>query len=475
MDNKLTRFLKRRKPAKRNWLDDDLPTGPETAAVTTPQQDDPVSVVEHPEIALVPAEEAAARLSAGKASRLAGKLSRARHAGKQKAGEEQSTPAAYSVIVAPAHLGAALGRKVLVCGHGVFASLDRSAPKPSEGFIDQPSRRAGPLLTGFKKGETAARLYIAIDERLVHQPKVRYALALDYYLRWGMAHSKTPLVLLGGAESDGTTYIDVMVFSNGSLRDLFEHELPAHEHRDFGISLKVLLRKIADDCPGSRIVAAAPLPDWQNDDVEYIGEAPLKGLSFRPLGATKAGAAGMKVSAGVALAGLLTYGVQLGYGWKSYSDAGAAYQTEVADPVLTDAGGINNARLELLQRREFYMQELRPQEALARKSRQIVSGIATLPGVRINSITFGSSNGASQGSGGAADVSGAPTTQPAEPNVTMELLVQQSADSALTDAESLMTAISARTGMRLRLQKAQGWSTDETTGIRKLRIEGFTQ
>ncbi|WNH54797.1 hypothetical protein [Stenotrophomonas oahuensis] len=395
--------------------------------------------------------------------------------GKQEAGDKQPSPATYSVIVAPAHLGAAVGRKVLVCGHGLFASLDKSAPKPTEGFIDQPSRRAGPVLTGFKKGETAARLFIAIDERLVHQPKVRYALALDYYLRWGMAHSKAPLVLLGGAESEGTTYIDVMVFSNGTLRDLFEHELPAHDHRDFVISLKVLLRKIADDCPGARIVAAAPLPDWRNDDVEYIGDAPLKALSFRPLGASKAGAPGVKASAAVAIAGLLAYGVQVGYGWKSYSDAGAGYKAEVADPVLSDAGGINNARLELLQRREFYMQEIRPQEALAKKSRQIVSGIATLPGVRINSITFGSSNAGTLNSAAAVDASGAPIAQPVEPNVTMELLVQQSADSALTDAESLMTAISARTGMRLRLQKAQGWSTDETTGIRKLRIEGFTQ
>ncbi|EPG2130975.1 TPA: hypothetical protein ACOFEQ_002517 [Stenotrophomonas maltophilia] len=468
MKNKLTGFIGRlRRPKARGWLDDDLPEL--TADRAVPDQVDAAAApagreerAAQPDIdALVPRRQ----------SRLAGKFAARREARQERMGGPGPE---YLTIVAPEDLGAVTGRRLLVCGHGLFASLHPNAARPSDGFVDQPPRRASTQLHALKSKGRGPRLYIAVDERLLHQPKARYALALDYYLRWGLAHAKGDVVLLGGAEAGGTSYIDALVFSGGQLTDLFEHELPASDDREFIPSLKVLLKKLHDAYPTAKILASAPLPDWKQDGIEYLGQKPLKGLTFKPLGSRGEAATGVRAAVVIGVLGLCAYGAQLALGWRAYTEAGLAYEEAVTDPVLAKAGGISNARLELLQQREFYMQEQRPQEALAKRSSQIVAGIAGLPGVRIASITFATRKTAQAAMAGEVSAPGDPSTA-LEPDVAMELLVQQSADSALRDAEALMTAISARTGMRLRLKKAQGWSTEESTGVRKLAIEGFTE
>ena len=211
-------------------------------------------------------------------------------------------------------------------------------------------------------------------------------------------------------------------------------------------------------------MAAAPLPDWSRDDIAYVGDAALRGLTFLPLSDKPAIASGTRGAIVVAGVGLLAYAVMLGIGWNLYASAGRAYRNEINDPALTKAGGIDNARLDVMQQQRLFMDEPRAQGDLARRAGEVVAGIAAIPGVRINRIAFGSAvSGASTGEG----------SGPA-PDVAMELQVPVEGPSAVKHAEALMTAISTRTGVKLRLT-AGGWTTDDNAGTRVLHIEGFTK
>lgn len=370
----------------------------------------------------------------------------------------------YEVLTVAGDLRTIISRKVLICGHGVFASLDPLALPLGEGFVGQRSRATMPGLKMLVAGKKAKTLHVSVDGRLFQQPKTRYAFALDGYLRWGFSHAHGTTVLLGGGEAPGTTYLDVYVFQDRVLVEMFERELPGSGEREFGVALRTLLDELNRKYGQPRVLAAAPLPDWNRDDIAYIGDTALRGLTFLPLSDKPAVAAGTRGAIAVAGAGLLAYAVMLGIGWNLYARAGSAYKVEVDDPALTKAGGIDNARLDVMQQQRLFMDEPRAQGDLAKRAGEVVAGIASIPGVRINRIAFGAAvagSSAEQGSGPA-------------PDVAMELQVPVEGPSAVKHAEALMTAISARTGARLRLT-AGGWTTDENAGTRVLHIEGFTK
>lgn len=370
----------------------------------------------------------------------------------------------YEVLTVADAVRTIISRKVLICGHGVFASLDPLAPPPSEAFVSQRSRATMPGLKMLVAGKKAKTLHVSVDGRLFQQAKTRYAFALDGYLRWGFAHADGTTVLLGGGEAPGTTYLDVYVFQDRVLVEMFERELPGSGEREFAVALRTLLDELNRKYGQPRVLAAAPLPEWGRDDIAYIGDAALRGLTFLPLSDKPAVASGTRGAIAVAGLGLLTYAAMLGVGWNLYASAGGAYKAEVDDPALTKAGGIDNARLDVMQQQRLFMDEPRAQGDLAKRAGEVVAGIASIPGVRINRIAFGAAV-----AGAAAEQGSGPA-----PDVAMELQVPVEGPSAVKHAEALMTAISARTGAKLRLT-AGGWTTDENAGTRILHIEGFTK
>lgn len=380
-----------------------------------------------------------------------------------KVGKARKTD--YAVLTSPAELPYLASKKVLICGHGVVASLDSTSL--GEAFIDQPARSTVPRLKAAFAGKKARPLNVAVDARLLAQPKTRYALALDGYLRWAFAHAEGTTVLLGGAETAATTYLDVYVFQDRVLVEVQAQELPGATDPRFGLSLNILIDTLRQRYGQTRIMAAAPLPDWGRTDVGYLGDAPIRGLTYLPLSAKATSGRKLKPAVAAGALGVVAYATALAVGWSAYSRAGERYEAEVADPTLASAGGINNARLEVMQQRRAFMEVERGQEALARRSGDIVAGIASIPGVKIAEISFGAHTAQQEaGAGGAAGE--------AAPDVTMQLLVPVEGASAVRHAEMLMTTISARTGLKLRLV-AGGWNTDDTAGTRALRIEGFTQ
>lgn len=392
-----------------------------------------------------------------------------------------TTRSDYELLVHPDMLDEAGHRKLLLVGHSAWASLDPSQVAP-ETMVAQLERKTKPALASLlsRKGRG---LRVALDHRLFERGRTRYALALDGYLAWGLSSATETTVLLGGVESSGVTYLDVLVFQDRTLVSIEDRELPAMLEPRFEIALRVLLEEMRKQFPGARVVAAAPLPDWQRDGVEYLGTKALRGLRFAPISARSASAGAHRTGAILVGAGVLMYCGLLAAGWHHYSAAGKEYRKEAADPRLQEAGGVNNAKLELQQKQRAFMEAPRPQMVLAERSRRVVSGVASVPGLRIVTVTFAvGAAGQEEGQFGPAVTPEAPGSQPlaadfapARPaDVHMVVEVPISALSAMEQAKGVMAQISANTGLSLRLTPG-GWNDDVGLNIRRLTIEGSIQ
>lgn len=450
MDNKITRFFKR-KPKNDAWMEPFFPAPGELDSTT----------VEKPSPRPAPPDPRAKVRPPKKPHRLGSReVSSAKGDGLPD----------YEVVASLDQLPGAVSQRILLCGHAVFATMSSQEDAPGVQFMAVQSRSTVGKLRGIFSPAAKRQVYVWVPSELWGTPKTRYALALDSYLQWGFTKSKAVTVVLGGAESGGHTYLDLLVFEDRKLVDIGEKDLPGASDPTFQLALKAVIEGIQTRHPGARIVAAAPLPDWGIVGVQYLGEPVLGGLAFKPLAARRATVQGRSLAVALLVAGFAAYGLQLAFGWKSFTTARQAYSDASTDEVVRSAGGINNARLELLQLRDGFMTEERRQEGLASRSTGIVAGIASLPGVQIRRISFGRAS--SQNAAGSPENAAGDTM---EADVSMELLIPKAGDSALQDAEALMTVISSRTGMKLRLAKSAGWSTDEASGIRTLRIEGFTQ
>jgi len=369
----------------------------------------------------------------------------------------------YEILTHPARLQYVTHRKLLLCGHSLFATLDAHR-SPGDGFVEQPPRASAPSLRMLLGGKHVP-LRVSVDERLLQRPKTRYALALDGYLAWGKRHGSDCTILIGGGEEDTGSFLEIYVFQDRVLIDVLERELPNSSQPSFPISLDTLIDDLATRYPKPRFVAAAPLPRWTHSRVHYLGDSPIRSLTFLPLSAkTRAmGARPLVLTAG---AGLLVYTGLLLFGWHAYSKAVADYKREAEDPALAAAGGMDNAHLDVMQQRRNFMMAGRPQIELAKRSKAIVAGIASIPGLQIAQVTF---HGALSVDASPAPAQSATAATPA-PDVSMELIVPVRGATSVEQAQSLMRLIGNRTGLTLRLVPG-GWSED--AGSRTLRIEGF--
>ncbi|WP_440569580.1 hypothetical protein [Stenotrophomonas sp. STK17_22] len=395
-----------------------------------------------------------------------------------------SRSADYQVLAHPSLLDEVTHRKVLLCGDCVSITFDEATLRGS-GEVGPTmislAPRASARSVKALLGKATKPIHVGVDDRLLDRPRVRFAIAADGYLSWGIQHGRGTTVLLGGAEDGGTTYLDVFIFQERSLVEVWNRELPGHQEIGFPRLLDALVEMISDRYPHARVVAAGPLPDWEREGIEYLGMQPLRSLSFAPLSAKLSTTPGINYALGFAFTGAALYAGQVAFGWHSYTDAVDAYRVETTDPQLARAGGISNGMLEVLQQKRLFMEMPRPQEVLAARGRRIVSGVAAVPGVQIKSLTFHA--GASGGDPGQFGAPAAPAPEAAAsgdvgaagaedmaPDVSMELVVQRSSGFALEQAKLLMQQVGSRTGLSLRMASA---AEDEGAGTRTFKLQGY--
>lgn len=369
-----------------------------------------------------------------------------------------------------AALRAAKTKRVLLAGDTVFAQLKPEAPT---GFTLQiPRDAAFGFLTQFSKHTPKA--YVAVDDRLLTSPEMRFAVAFDGYLHWGL-RQKSLTVLFGGGESPSNVTVQTMVFDNNRLLAIKEKNLPEISSTDFQATLRAMLEEMRLAYPTAKFVQAAPLTSWATPGVEFIGEKALKGLTYLPLSRTVSFRASYLVPGLIAVLGLLSYPTMAMMGWAKYSDAVTQYDNAISDPTISSKEGMDTDYLTIMNARRLYMEQPRRQTALAQKSAAIVTGIATVPNIQIIDMTLPAPVVTSKVPTGfvvspdaGKQLGQIGTDRPADMRVMIS--TPKSKEVAFVQAKEVMTKIANATGMSLRLVH-NGWRDD---GVRRtFDIEGF--
>ena len=366
----------------------------------------------------------------------------------------------------------AAGRRVLLAGETVFASLQHAIPP---GFVIQPPRDAlGTLLAHFSKD--TPKIAVGIDERAFGIGKARFALAFDGYRNWGLRQRrKGTMVVFGGGEGLATTKLEILAFVDGRIVAVEEKMLPERVSHVFRDALLSLIAELRLRYPGARFVQAAPLSDWMLDEIEFIGDAPLRGLAYRPLVRGTSERARYRTPAAIAAAGVVLYASAIGLGWNRFTAAQAAYDEAVNDPWVRRQGGIDTSYLDLLNTRRRYMDEPRRQTLLAEKAASIVQGIASIREARIVEIRLPAPSIRAERQ---VEMTVSPDSRKGRreiaadrlPDVLLTLSVPRSQEAALEHARRVMTEVANHTGISLRLIH-QGWR--DAQGRRLFTVEGF--
>lgn len=372
----------------------------------------------------------------------------------------------------PSSMASIAGRKVILAGEPVFAALSTSEPPL---FVaQQPRDAAAGLLAQFRKN--SPKVFVAVDERLLALTRMRFALAFDGYLAWGLRErSKAPVVLFGGGESESSVNLEILVFAENRLIELREKSLPGTGSTYFRNVVQGMLEELRMNFPTARFVQAAPLADWALEGVEYIGEKPLRGLSFRPLTRMRSRHSNFVVPAALTMLGLLAYPGAAVTGWNAYSSAVADYERAIADPAIKAKGGMDTDFLATMNARRIYMEQPRRQTALANKASSIVRSIASVPGVRIVEMKLPAPGISVQNQIGItvnpdAEKARNKITADRPPDVWVSIAVPRSGEAAIVQAKVVLTVIANTTGMSLRLAHA-GWRDEQSRRI--FNIEGF--
>lgn len=371
----------------------------------------------------------------------------------------------------PEALRAAVGRKILLAGEAVFASLHPSVP---EGFVQQAPLEAVSGLAQF--GKNVPKIHVSVDERVFSVQKTRFALALEGYVHWGLREPrKATSVLFGGAQTETSTHVTILVCSAGKVVELGEKVLPEVTATYFRDALATMISELRIEYPTARFVQAAPLDDWAYEGVEYIGDKPLRRLPYRPPIREYRPHAALLAPAALCALGLAFYVGSASLGWSTYSGAVAAYDDSVSDATVQQRGGIDTSFLDTMIARRFYMEQPRRQSVLADKAADIVKGIGGLPDVQVMELKLPAPSVNPQMQVG---VTISPEqyaqrqqiTSDRTPDVWLSIAVPKTSDSAINQAQSAMVVIANNTGMSLRLAH-QGWRDDQERRI--FSIEGF--
>jgi hypothetical protein len=377
-----------------------------------------------------------------------------------------------SEVLASVDTASLNARRVLLAGETIFASLQPSVP---DGFVQQVPRSAtAGLAANFRK--SAPKVYVSVDARLLDIPGVRFALAIDGYIAWGLRESrKGTMVFFGGVETEKATYINILVFSNGELVNIDEKVLPEKSESYFRDALLAIVSDIRLKFPTARFVQAALLENWQIDGIEYIGDKPIQRLSYRPLTKNYRQYSDLLFPGALVAVGMSFYVGIVSLGWNKYSQAVADYENALTDLAIKERGGVDSGFLDIMNARRIYMEAPRRQIELVNKVASIVRGIGAVPDVQVLEMKVPAPSINSQQQVGITidpDLARKKQQIAADraPDVWFSISVPKAQDSAINQARSVMVLIANSTGMSLRLAH-QGWRDDQTRRI--FNIEGF--
>lgn len=369
-------------------------------------------------------------------------------------------------------------KKILLAGQTVFAALSEDGHP--ESFVQQAPREGTSYLRSLLR-KTSPRVYVSVDERLF-SIRSRFAFAIDGYLSWGIsASAQSTVILLGGGKTTAGTSVNVITFQNGVVEEIGEKNLPASSDPLFQDAVNSMLSGLRGKYPSARIVLASPLENWSVPGVEYIGDKPLKRLSYRPLVQAYKPSRKFAVPAAISVLGMGVYSAALGIGWSNYQGALQEYEKAISTAAVKDQGGIDTNFLDVMNARRFYMEQPRRQIRLTQESMRVVRGIGVIDNVQIVEIklpapSIGRNN---QAAGTLVNPEHVRARQQIMPNRTpdvwMSISVPSTHDTAITQAKDVMTKIANSTGMSLRLAH-QGWkeeSKSKQDPRRIFSIEGF--
>lgn len=380
----------------------------------------------------------------------------------------------FFTIASPSDVAAAQGRKLLIGGQMVFAAM-QSANVPPKGYVPQQAREvvAG-LLAGFRKNNP--KVYVHVHPSVLDLPKARFAFVVDAYLAWGTRQRKGQVALIGGIErKDGGFHVDVLVFDNGQLVALYDRELPERSSARFETAAESVVSQVKEKYPKVRVVQAAPLENWHLQNVEYLGEKPLKWLSFKPLTRTVSGRRHLIIPSAIVLAGAMFNAGAIGVAWNNYEESLTRYDVAASDPEIAKQGGVDSNYINVMTQRRLFMEAPRRQDLLPSKILSIVRGIGVLPSVQIVEMKLPApSIDAQPNSGLVVNPQGERNkgliTSDRVPDAWMRISVPKSNGSALDQAQIVLATLAASTGMTLRLVH-RGWQEESSRRI--FTIEGF--
>ena len=350
--------------------------------------------------------------------------------------------------------------KILLAGEVVFITDDLQAALP-EGYTEQAVRQ-GATSIGQAVGQKGKTLRVAVASHVLESlPKVRFGFAVDGYLSWGLYQSR-PTIVLGGTKTAGGLMIDILIFEKFRLIEKDGRVLPPEDSPLHDEALQGLARQLKEKYPAHRIVVSAPLPDFEIDGVDYIGDSALRRVSYTPVQVKQSVRSyhAYRIPALIAGAGVVFYAAAIGIAWMPFTQAQSEYRAAIEHPAIKAAGGVDQGYLGVMQQRRIFMDEPRRQEVLSAIAEEIVKGVATVPEVRILELKLPApSVSADAGAPGRAQLIQPESQQQRnsftpgrQPDASMILSLPAAPNMEdLDQARLLMEAVSKATGLDLRL------------------------
>ena len=388
---------------------------------------------------------------------------------KNVAGDQTASKLSY--LAGVGELGSVRRNKALLVGSAVFISI---RDLKAEGYTKVLPRATSSWRRAWAKKDQQ-RLYVSVrTDILVNAPKtMRFAFAVDGYLKWGF-RQKGGTVLLAGYEDGSQTSVEVFIFKDGVLTSFEDKRLPSQRAPHFQDGFSTLLETLKENFPDHRMVVAAPLqkPAARYSSIAYVDEKVFASLSFRPLEVfAERRLSEFRWPAAIVGVAVLFYAGAMSMGWMERESAKNAFIEAKSDPVVNGRGGMDSGLIDTIQQRRFFLDQVRHQEVLAEKAKQLMAGIAQVSGVKIIQVKLPAPSLA----GGPVPV-GVPAPQvdvqaKTKTDVWIKVSVPALQLGIWEQSGLLMRELSRNTGMDLRLER-NGWSEDVSTGRRTYSMEG---
>lgn len=344
----------------------------------------------------------------------------------------------------------------LIGGNLLFMSLSANATAP-EGYIPQPPRETANLFrTMFSRNNQQLHVYFHPD--LLSYPKHKFALCLDSYLQWGW---KQPGItaIIGGIESETDEFhIDILVFNNGRLIEVYDRELPGTGNRRFASDAQSVVSEVIQKHSAARVYLAAPLSNWDIEETQFLTKSEFGKLRFKTLST-----GGNKVADFVAPALISTVSIAafvsiIGIDWVKYKESTELFQKEASDPIIVKQGGVDTYYINVMSQRRMFMDRPRQQVLLSSNARKIINAVGSVPNVQIVELKL------------PAPLDSGSTTSDRPKDVWMSISVPKAPGSGLSQLEELSTLLTKTNGIDIG-STHQKWQEDQQNRIYSL--EGY--